>query len=113
MISMDHQKIGENRDAVRYNIYTEVLIENLVCDGRAYPLFTPLKVTLVDVSTSGARFSGPTNAFSDGDRFQMRLKIGGSYKILIADIVDHTDLEDNTSEYGCIFLIGSNKAVKP
>jgi len=110
---MDQQKVGENRDSARYNIYTEVLIENLVCDGRAYPLFTPLKVALVDVSTSGARFSGPSYAFTDGDRFQMRLKIGESYKILIADIVDHTDLEDNTSEYGCRFLIGSNKAVTP
>jgi len=104
---LGHEK--ESRNAVRYRIDSSALIENLICDNRPYALHTPLEVKLINISKSGVRFSAPYSSLTDGDRFQMRLKINESDKLLIADVVHHIDFEPEKSEYGCRFLIGSEK----
>ena len=111
IIGMYQGREKESRGAVRYKINTTAMVENLICDGRAYPLHTPLKVELVNISTSGVRFRGPSNAFSDGDRFQMRMKISDSEKLLIADAVHHVATDSETTEYGCRFLVASERVV--
>lgn len=95
----------ESRSDVRYNVCLPALIEFLVCDGRAYPLFTPIEVEIKNISKSGVRFKAQVNSLLDGDRFQMRMKISSNEKLLIADVVHHDDNEDESSEYGCKFLI--------
>jgi hypothetical protein len=104
-----HEK--ESRGSVRYAVNSTALIENLVCDGRAYPLHTPLEVEVINISKSGVRFRAPDNSLTDGDRFQMRIKISTSDKLLIVEAVNHLDSEPKTSEYGCCFLIGSERVV--
>ena len=99
-----HEK--ENRSAVRYRMNAPALIDNLICDGRAYPLFSPLEVCIVNISKSGVRFKAPNYSFIDGDRFQMRMKISENDKLLIAVVVNQKDVDNQTSEYGCQFLIG-------
>ena len=101
----------ENRGNMRYKINSPALIEHLVCNGQAYPLHTPLKVELMNISKSGVRFSTPYYAMTNGDRFQMRMKISDSEKLLIADVNNCLDNGTESSEYGCLFLIGSEKAV--
>ena len=101
----------ENRQSERYKISTTALVENLVCDGRAYPLHTPLEVVLINISKSGVRFRAPYFAMTDTDRFQMRMRISQNEKLLIADVVNHMDIGSEASEYGCLFLIGSEKVV--
>ena len=101
----------EHRGNMRYKINSPALIEHLVCDGHAYPLHTPLKVELVNISKSGIRLHTPYYAMTIGDRFQMRMKISDSEKLLIADVNNFVDNGTESSEYGCLFLIGSEKVV--
>jgi hypothetical protein len=110
-IAMFQGRENEKRGAVRYNVNFSALIENLICDGRAHPLHTPLEVELINISKSGVRFRAPYYSLTEGDRFQIRMKIGDGEKLLIVDVVNYKDREDKTSEYGCKFLIGSERAV--
>jgi len=110
-IALYQGKEKEERGATRYKVSYPAVIENLVYDGKAYPLHKSLEVALINVSKSGTRFRAPCSALLDCDRFQMRMKIGGDDKLLIADVVNHTDKDDGTSEYGCKFLVGSERAV--
>ena len=104
-----HEK--ENRGLVRHKISLSALVENLIYTNRAYVLHTPLEVELINISQGGVRFRAPQNALSDGDRFQMRMKISVSDKLIIADVVNHTDGSTGMSEYGCSFVIGSERVV--
>ena len=108
-IAMFFGKVKENRITARYKTNASATIENLIYDGRAYPLFSPLKVNILNISKSGVRLVGSKNTFMDGDRFQMRMNINGSDKLLIADVVNCVDREGDVSEYGCQFLIGSER----
>jgi len=110
-IALYHGSEKESRGAARYEVNFPAAIENLVLDRKAYPLHTPLKVWLINVSKSGMRFRAPYNALMDGDMFQMRMKIGDGDKLLIAEAVNHVDNDDGTSEYGCKFLAGTDRAM--
>jgi len=110
-IAMFYGQEKENRGAARFKVNFPAVIENLICDNRAYPLHTPLAIELVNISQSGVRFRAPYNALSDSDVFQMRMRINNSEKLLIANVVYHTDNGTETSEYGCRFLVGSDKVV--
>ena len=107
IIAMYKGQEKESRGATRYKIELKALIEYLVCDGRAYPLHSPLEVEVVNISKSGVRFRTPFFAMSDGDRFQIRIKISGNEKQLIADVTNHIDVGSEASEYGCCFLISN------
>jgi len=111
MIALYHGSEKESRRASRYEVSFSAVIENLIHEGKAYPLHTPLTVRLINVSKSGVRFRAPALALIDGDRFQMRMKIGEGDKLLIAEAVNHTDNDDGTTEYGCKFLAGKERAV--
>ena len=110
-IAMYFGQEKESRGHARYKVSYTALIENLIYDGKAYPMHTPLEVSLMNISQSGMRFRTPPNAFTDGDRFQMRMLINNSAKLLIADIVNHIDRENDSSEYGCRFLYGNERVV--
>ena len=111
VIAIYKGRVRENRGAKRFKVNSPAIIENLICDGKAYKLHTPLEVELINISKSGARFRAPNYALSDGSRFQLRIKISKSEKLLIADAIYHVDRDDGTSEYGSRFLIGSESAV--
>jgi len=110
-VAMYYGQEKENRGSTRYTVNYQAMIENLICEGKAYPLHTPLEATLMNISQSGARFRTPRYSFTDGDRFQMRMIIKDTAKLLIADIVNHVDKGEDSSEYGCRFLIGNERAV--
>jgi len=111
MIALYRGAEKEQRGATRYQVNSQALIENMIFDRKAYPLFAPLKVILINISKSGVRFRAPNYAMLDGDKFQMRMKIGEGDKLLIAEAVDHIDKDDGTSEYGCKFLAGKERAM--
>ena len=104
-----HEK--EGRGAVRYKVNFPAMIENLIVEGKAYPLHTSLEIELINISKSGIRFRAPRLSLPDEARFQMRMKIGDGEKLLIADMVNYMDKDDGTTDYGCKFLIGSEKVV--
>jgi hypothetical protein len=107
IIALYQGKEKESREAVRYKVNFRAQIENLVCDGRAFALHTPLEVQLINISKSGMRFSAPKNALRAEDRFQLRMKVGEGDKLLIADVVHEGKKDAVLTEYGCKFLVGS------
>ena len=111
IIALYRGRERENRGSARFNVNSQAVIENMIYDNKASPLHTPLIIDLINISKSGFRFRSPNYTMSDGDRFQMRMKIHDSEKLLIADVVHHIDKDAGKTEYGCRFLIGSEKAV--
>lgn len=109
VIALFQGREKEDRGAVRYKVDYPALIENLICNDRPYALHTPLEVRLINISKRGVRFSAPPNSLSIDDRFQMSIKISDNEKLLIADVVNHLDKDFRTTEYGCRFLVGSER----
>jgi len=107
VIALHHGREKESRSDTRYKVSFPALIENLVCDDKAYILHTPLEVELVNVSKSGMRLRAPFYSLLNKDVFQIRMKISGQEKLLIAKVTNYMDKNTKTSEYGCRFLIGS------
>jgi len=106
LIGMFKGQEREQRGAERYSLKLPALIEELICDMRAYTMHTPLEVELVNISKSGVRFTAPFYSLTDGDRFRMRLRISDKDKQLIAEVTNHFDKDSEVSEYGCRFITG-------
>ena len=102
-----HEK--ESRWTERYKVSSPAQIEYLIFEGKAYPLHTPLSIEIINISKSGLRFIAKYYTMSDGDRFQMRMKISDNDKLFIADVVNHQDRSSSHSEYGCCLLAGLSK----
>jgi len=94
----------ESRGSTRYSVKTPALISTLICDGEPYPLQNPVKVILLNISTTGIRFRAPFYSFQDGDIFKIHFIIKDSKKELTAEVVNHFDNEPQASDYGCRFI---------
>jgi len=103
-IAMFQGHTRENREAARYNVNTVALIDHLIAEGKPYTLHTPVKVTLINISTSGVRFRAPYYSFDDGDVFEILLDFKNNKKRLIAQVINHVDKEPEASDYGCRFI---------
>ena len=106
VVAMYLGKEHENRGAERYKVNYPALVENLICDGRAYPLHAPLAIKLINISKSGIRFNAPGYSLTDGDRIQIRVKLNENDKLWIVEVVNHTDRDAKESDYGCRLLVG-------
>jgi len=95
----------EGRDAPRYPVSTPALITALIEDGQAHRIQTPVKVTLINISTTGVRFRAPYYSFDIGDMFQMDMFIGKNQKKVTARVVNNEDQSNDSSDYGCRFLL--------
>jgi hypothetical protein len=104
-IAMFQGQEKENRGATRYAVDTPGLIDSLICDNQPYPLHSPVKVVLINVSTTGMRFRTPYYCLTVGDIINMHLVVSGSEKQLVAKIVNCVDKEPDSSDYGCRFLV--------
>jgi len=95
----------EERDAPRYPVSTPALITALIENGQSHRIQTPVKVALINISTTGVRLRAPYYTFDIGDMFQMDLFIGRKQKKVTARVVNNEDLSADSSEYGCRFLL--------
>ena len=102
-IAMFQGQEKESRGAARYQVNTPALIENLIVEKKAHPLLTPVTVVLLNISTSGVRFRAPFYSLEDGDIFQMNLEISNSKKNITAQVINHNDIDNKHSDYGCKF----------
>ena len=94
----------ESRNATRYPIIVPALITAFVIDGTVHTIQSPVEVTLINISTTGVRFSAPYYSFDNGDELHIHAIINKSRKKITAEVIDHKDKENNTTEYGCRFL---------
>jgi len=94
----------ENRGATRYPVKTTAYIEALIIDNKEYNLQIPVNVTLINISTTGVRFRAPYYSLNEGDIFKVNLVVSNSKKTLTAAVINHTDKEPVSSDYGCRFI---------
>jgi len=94
----------EKRAVKRYSVNTSAFINALYCDGQSYPLQSPVKVALINISRAGVRFRAPFFSFQTGDIFQIDLKVKHNRKELTAEVVNFIDDEPKFSDYGCQFI---------
>jgi hypothetical protein len=95
----------EDRDTPRYPVSTPALITALIEDGQAHRIQTPVKVVLINISTTGVRLRAPYYTFDIGDMFQMDMFIGRRQKKVTARVVNTADQSADSSDYGCRFLL--------
>jgi len=108
-IALHHGHEKENRGAERFRINSPATIENLICNGKPYRLHTPLAVTIINISRSGVRLCAPFYSMSIGDWIQMSMTINEDKKLLIVEVMNYRDRDNQISEYGCRFLIASER----
>jgi len=99
---LGHEK--ESRAAARYSIGTPALITAHIIDGQNHPIQNPIRVELINISTSGIRFRAPYYSFDNGDEFQMHMVISNNKKMITAKVVNHVDKGSDSSDYGCRFI---------
>ena len=108
-IAMFQGQEKENRGATRYPVNSPALIDTLLIDGDTHNLQTPLKVTLLNISTSGVRFRAPYYSFEKGDLFRMHFIISNNRKEITAEVINYVDDPLNNSkafsDYGCKFVV--------
>ena len=104
-IAMFQGQERENRDATRYPVSSLAVIPTLIVDGLYHPIQTPIRVMLINISTTGVRFRAPFYSFEIGDEFQMDMMINNTQKKIAAKVINNKDNEPHTSDYGCRFII--------
>jgi len=103
-IAMFQGQEKESRGSVRYPVKTPALIDAFIVDNEIHNLQSPIKVTLINISTSGVRFRAPYYSFEVGDDFQMYMSINNSNKRMTAQVVNFKDNNTDSSDYGCRFI---------
>jgi len=103
-IAMYQGQEKESRSASRHPVKASALIDALFVDDLAYALQTPVKVDLINISTSGMRFRAPYYSLLAGDIIKMHLIISNNKKMITAEVNNTVDHLNEASEYGCRFL---------
>jgi len=95
----------EGRIAPRYSINNPALITAVIVDGEVHRIQTPVKITLINISTTGLRFRAPYYSFDVGDDFQLDMFIGKNQKKATVRVINTVDNDTESSDYGCRFLL--------
>jgi len=103
-IAMFKGQERESRGSVRYPVNTPAIIDALIIDNKYHPIQTPVRVSLINISTTGVRFRAPFYSFDKDDIFQMHLTISNSNKRVTAKVINFNDNEPESSDYGCSFI---------
>jgi hypothetical protein len=103
-IAMFRGQMKENRGSARYSITASAEIDALIIDGNPHTLQTPIKVELINISTSGVRFRAPYYSLEVGDLFLMHMVISNNKKEMTTEVINYVDNGQASSDYGCRFL---------
>jgi hypothetical protein len=95
------RKEKETREHERYPVKTKAVIESMVYAGKSYALHTPAEVLILNISKGGVKVRAPLGAMAIGNKFEIRLKIGERYELLLAEVMNAFDSENNSTDYGC------------
>jgi len=105
IIAMFQGQVKESRGAARYPVNTPAIVDALIIDGKPHTLQNPIKVTLINISTTGVRFRAPFYSFESGDIFRMHLIISNNRKQITAEVTNCVDNKQIATDYGCHFLV--------
>jgi hypothetical protein len=104
-VALFRGKDKESRGAARYKVNFAANIEKLIYNGKEYDLYEPVEVRLINISTSGMRFSAKPNTININDRFKTTISFDDNKKTLYAEVVNVREVENSHMEYGCRFLL--------
>lgn len=104
LIALYSGRTREKRREQRFKVNAQAKLEFLIFNGQTYPLHTPIMMTLINVSVSGARFSAPGYTLAMHNKFQAKINISGAEKPIAAEVINTVDVDSETSEYGCRLL---------
>ena len=104
LIRLYKEKEAENRREPRYSTNILTRIEALIFDSTVYKMHTAIAVQLINISKGGLRLRSKYNALAIGNRFPVKVKIGDSNTMLMAEVTNITDSETDYSEFGCYFV---------
>jgi len=100
-ISLFKESSVENRQDVRHKVDLPASIEGFICNGKAYPLHTPVNTRILNISRGGLRMRTVFNALLYGDQFQLRIKSGEMDLPLTARVIRRDDTAQQYSEFSC------------
>ncbi len=104
-ISLYKGKEKEGRSAKRYKFESPAVIDNLVFDTEYSPLHTPIRVDVVNISSSGILFNAKPDYFALNSLLSIKLKIGEKETRLIGEVISSQNKSDSEdSEYACKFI---------
>jgi hypothetical protein len=95
------RKEKDTREHTRYPVKTTAVIESMVYAGKSYALHTPAEVLILNISKGGAKVRAPRGAMAVGNKFEIRLKIGERYELLLAEVMNAMDANGAGTDYGC------------
>lgn len=103
-IALFNGHVKENRGVVRRIVNTDAFISSLVFDYIPSPLLNPLKLSIVNLSTTGALISAKPDSFRNGACIEIVFKIGIKDTIIYGKIVRIRTVDVSVEEYGCRFI---------
>ncbi|MEG0542076.1 MAG: PilZ domain-containing protein [Angelakisella sp.] len=98
-------RVKEDRAAKRYDINAPATVENLILESGKMALRSPVKVTLVNLSTTGALLQATPDCFAMDSVVEIKLGITSSLSTMHGKIVRVRSLNTTCAEYGCRLVL--------
>ncbi len=103
-IALYREKTKQDRADKRFAIQSNATIENVYGPGLPKPLERPQRVTVLDISSSGALIRTAPGLLQLSTTFRLRMMMGQAETALSCCVVRIKNENANYSEYGCQFL---------
>jgi hypothetical protein len=100
----------ESRGSTRYKVDVSVGVENLIRGGQSQNREAPHVVKLINISSGGARFLAPSEAFSIGDKLEILLRIGSKDERVWLEVVNALSVSRENAEFGCKMISAGSPA---
>ena len=106
-ISLFNHQERDGRNSIRHTVDSPAVIEHTIVAGERVPLYAPLEVTIVNISTTGALVRSPVGLFSVGTVLEVVLRVDGQDNRLLGEIVRLKANLRGTWDYGFKFIVSA------
>jgi len=103
-MSIFSERQREGRAALRHELNSPAVIQNVIVDNVRMALQQPLQVTVENLSSTGALLKSVMRYFAIGNTLEIEVNIGGQDAMLYGKVVREQLNRDNTVSYGCKFV---------
>lgn len=103
-IALYRGKINEKRNAVRYPLSVSGVIEHFIIVHKLVPLYTPMQVEILNISTNGCLLRGKPNVLNINTAFQLSINMHGTDMLVNAKVTRIRTVDSDTVELGCKLL---------
>jgi hypothetical protein len=97
------------RSGSRHTLNAPAFIKSTLEDTKRKVLPEPLKITIVDISTTGVFIKSPKYRFKAGDVLEIEMTIQNRASLLYGKIIRTQADDDGLAGFGCKFVFPANK----